>query len=92
MNSVDIGELKDIPRGRKSKFDEGKCQRTEDCETDDLHQAVSGCYRDLESFLIKLAGLYLDIDSKRPGFLTWFGLDKGSFLVALQSWTIVLGH
>ena len=30
-----------------------------------------------------LAGLYLDIDSKRPGFLTWFGLGKGSFLVAL---------
>ena len=43
---------------------------------------MSGCYRDLESFLIKLA-LYLDIDSKRPGFLTWFGLGKGSFLVAL---------
>ena len=27
--------------------------------------------------------MYLDIDSKRPGFLTWFGLGKGSFLVAL---------
>ena len=83
VNSVDIGELKDIPRAKKSKFDKGKYQQTEDCETDDLHPAASGCYRDLESFLIKLAGLYLDIDSKRPGFLTWFGLGKGSFLVAL---------
>ena len=48
VNSVDIGELKDIPRARKSKFDKGKYQQTEDCETGDLHPAVSGCYRDLE--------------------------------------------
>ena len=48
VNSVDIGELKYIPRARKSKFDKGKYQQTEDCETDDLHPAVSGCYRDLE--------------------------------------------
>ena len=39
----------------------------------------------MESFLIKLAGLYLDTDGKRPGFLTWFGLGKGSFLVALKA-------
>jgi hypothetical protein len=83
VNSVDIGELKEIPRARKSKFDKGKYQQTEDGETGDLHPPVAGCYRDLESFLIKLAGLYLVIDSKRPGFFTWFGLEKGSFLVAL---------
>ena len=81
VNSVDIGELKEIPRARKSKFDKGKYQQTEDGETGDLHPPVAGCYR--ESFLIKLAGLYLVIDSKRPGFLTWFGFEKGSFLVAL---------
>lgn len=82
VNTVDIGDVKEIQRAKKFKFDKGKYQKTADDE-DDFHPAVAGCYRDLESFLIKLAGLYLSIDSKRPGFLTWFGHEKGSFLVAI---------
>ena len=82
VNSIDIGELKDIPRAKKSALDKQLYQQSDD-EDSGLHAAVSGCYRDLESFLLKLASLYLVIDNARPGFLNWFGLPKGTFQVSL---------
>ena len=42
---------------------------------------MSGCYRDLESTLLKLANLYLVIDNAQHGFLNWFGSPKGMFQV-----------
>jgi hypothetical protein len=45
VNSVNIGELKEIPRARKSKFDKRKYQQTEDGKTGDFHPPVVGCYR-----------------------------------------------
>ena len=83
VNSVDIGELRDIPRAKKTKFDKGVYQMEDKKNEGDLHPPVSGCFRDLECHLIKLAKLYLDINRKRPGYLNWFGLPVGSFQVAI---------
>ena len=83
VNSVDIGELRDIPRPKKTKFDKGVYQMDDEDNEGDLHPPVSGCFRDLECFPIKLAKLYLVINQKRPGYLNWFGLPVGSFQVAI---------
>jgi hypothetical protein len=83
VNSVDIGELRDIPRAKKTKFDKGVYQMDNEDNEGDLHPPLSGCFRDLESFLIKLAKLYLVINQKRPGYLNWLGLPVGSFQVAI---------
>ena len=83
VNSVDIGELHDIPIAKKSKLDKGVYQMNEDDNEGDLHPPVSGCFRDLEHFLVKLANLYLVVNQKRPGYLNWFKLPVGSFQVAI---------
>lgn len=51
VNYIDIGELKDIPRAKKSALDKQLYQQSDD-EDSGLHAAVSGCYRDLESFYV----------------------------------------
>ncbi|XP_028417825.1 uncharacterized protein LOC114542490 [Dendronephthya gigantea] len=79
VNSVDIGELKEIPRANHSALDK---QQQSDDESSGEH-AVSGCYRELESFLLKIASLYLVLDNAQPGFLNWFGLRKGMFQVSI---------
>jgi hypothetical protein len=53
VNSVDIGELRDIPRAKKTKFDKGVYQMDDEDNEGDLHPPVSGCFRDLECFPIK---------------------------------------
>ncbi len=85
VRSIDIGDLKEIPRAKKTKSDKGKYQMQCDDENDDLHPAVSGCCRDLETFLTKLASLYLVVNKVRPGYLNWFGLPEGTFQVALSA-------
>ena len=85
VRSIDIGDLKEIPRAKKTKSDKGKYQMQCDDENDDLHPAVSGCCRDLETFLTKLASLYLVVNKVRPGYLNWFGLPEGIFQVALSA-------
>ncbi|CAB4028532.1 Hypothetical predicted protein, partial [Paramuricea clavata] len=70
-------------RAKKTKFDKGVNQMDDEDNEGDLHPPVSGCFRDLECFLIKLAKLYLVINQKRPGYLNWFGLPVGSFQVAI---------
>ena len=82
VNSMDIGELKQIPEAKKSALDKQLDQQSDD-ELNSGEHAVSGCYRDLESTLLKLANLYLVIDNARPGFLNWFGSPKGMFQVSV---------
>ncbi len=82
VNSMDIGELKEIPRGKKSALDKQLDQQSDD-ELNSGEHAVSGCYRDLESTLLTLASLYLVIDIARPGFLNLFSSPKGMFQVAI---------
>ena len=82
MSTVDIGQISDIPRAKKCNSEKEQYGSGSD-DNSDLHDAVSGCYRELEPFLIKLASLYLSIDKIRPGFLHWFSLPKGSFQIAL---------
>ena len=57
VRSIDSGDLKEIPRAKKTKSDKGKYQMQCDEENDDLHPSVSGCCRSLETFLTKLASL-----------------------------------
>lgn len=40
-------------------------------------------YIDLKERLMQMADLHLYIDSHIPNFLTWFGKEKGHFLVAM---------
>lgn len=54
-NPIDIGEQKDIPRAEKSVIDKQLYQQSDNEDS----AVVPGCYRDLESFLVKLASLYL---------------------------------
>ena len=79
VNRVDIGELHHIHRAKKTKFEKGVYQMDSEENEGDLHPPVSGCFRDLESFLIKLAKLYLVINQKRPGYVNWFKQPVGSF-------------
>jgi hypothetical protein len=81
VNSMDIGELKQIPAA-KSALDK-QLDRQSDDELNSAEHAVSGCYRDLESTLLKLANLYLVIDNARPWFLNWFSSPKGMFQVSI---------
>ena len=71
VNSVDIGELHDIPRAKKTKLDKGVYQMGDEENVGNLHSPVSGCFRDLENFLIKLANLYLVINQKRLVFIIY---------------------
>lgn len=64
---------------KKNKFDKGVYAMVGEDNEGDLHPPVSECFRDLESFLIKLAKLYLVINQKRPGYLNWFKCPVGSF-------------
>lgn len=81
VNSIDIGELKEIPRAKESALDKQLHQQSDD--DDSGEHAVPGCYRDLESTLLKLASLYLVIHSAQPGFLNWFNSPKGMFQVSI---------
>lgn len=64
VDNVDTGELKDIPRVKKSQI----TREEEEPQTDGSSIGVSGCYRELEPFLVKIAGLYLEINKLRPVF------------------------
>ena len=52
VESVDIGQIKDIPRAKKSNSEKVQYKSGSNDENSDLHDAVSGCYRELEPFLI----------------------------------------
>ena len=81
VNSMDIGELKGIPRANQSALD--KQQQSDDESSGE--DAMSGCYRELESTLLKLASLYLVIDDAQRGFLNWFDSPKGMFQVSIAA-------
>ncbi|XP_031565569.1 uncharacterized protein LOC116300771 [Actinia tenebrosa] len=71
VKSVDIGNLKDV-----------KTELCHDLEEDDK---VSGSYRDLESFLIELAKMYVHIDQvlKKESFFMHYGSEPYHFRVAI---------
>ena len=83
VNSIDIGELKEIPKAKESALDKHLPKQSD--EDDSGEHAVSGCYRDLKSTLLKIASLYLVLDSAQPGFLNWFNSPKGMFQVSIRA-------
>ena len=75
----DIGKLNSIPQGTA----EGEIEKESEEVDGNLLPMVPGYYIDLKERLIQMADLYLYIDSHIPNFLTWFGKEKGHFLVAV---------
>ena len=76
----DIGELNSIPQA----LAEGQVEKGNEEVNRNLLPVVPGYYIDLKERFIQMADLYLlHIDSHIPYFLTWFGKEKGHFLVAV---------
>lgn len=73
----DIGKLNSIPQANA----EGEIQKESEKVNGNLLPMVPGYYIDLKERLIQMEDLYLHIDSHIPNFLTWFGKEKGHFLV-----------
>ena len=44
---------------------------------------MPGHFIDLQEGLLQMANLYLYIDRHRPNFLSWFGKERGNFLVTV---------
>lgn len=75
----DIGKLNSIPQATS----EGEIENESEEVNANLLPVVPGHYIDLKEHLLQMADLYLYIDSHKANFLTWFGKDKGHFLVAV---------
>lgn len=75
----DIGKLNSIPQATS----EGEIENEREEVNANLLPVVPGHYIDLKERLLQMADLYLYIDSHKANFLTWFGKDKGHFLVAV---------
>lgn len=79
IGAQDIGKLHSIPQGTA----EGEIEKESKEVNGNLLPMVPGYYIDLKEDLIQMTELYLYIDSHIPNFLTWFGEEKGHFLVAV---------
>ena len=79
IGAQDIGKLHSIPQGTA----EGEIEKESEEVNGNLLPMVPGYYIDLKEHLIQMTELYLYIDSHIPNFLTWFGKEKGHFLVAV---------
>ena len=75
----DVGKLNSIPQATA----EGEIENESEEVNANLLPVVPGYYIDLKERLFQMADLYLYIDSHKTNFLTWFGKDKGHFLVAV---------
>ena len=75
----DIGKLNSIPQATAEDEMENESEEV----IANLLPVVPGYYIDLKERLLQMADLYLHIDSHRTNFLTWFGKEKGHFLVAV---------
>lgn len=78
IQDKDIGELHNVPQAKEGEF------------SDDnvgvgalLIPPVEGFYRDLETYLIEIADLYLFLNEKEILDLDWFEQPVGSFKVAI---------
>lgn len=74
-----IGTLHNIPQASADSETE---KESEDV-VQNLLPLVPGFYINLQERLLQMVNLYLYIESHRPNFLTWFGKEKGHFLVAI---------
>ena len=79
IGAQDIGKLHSIPQGTA----EGGIEKESEEVNGNLLPMVPGYYIDLKEHSIQMTELYLYIDSHIPNFLTWFGKEKGHFLVAV---------
>ena len=75
----DIGKVNSIPQPTA----EGEIENESEEVNANLLPVVPGYYIDLKECLLQMADLYLYIDSHKTNFLTWFGKDKGHFLIAV---------
>lgn len=74
-----IGTLHNTPQASADSETE---KESEDV-VQNLLSLVPGFYINLQERLLQMVNLYLYIESHRPNFLTWFGKEKGHFLVAI---------
>lgn len=79
ISEQNIGTLHNIPQASAASETE---KESEDV-VQNLLPLVPGYFIDLQERLLQMANLYLHIESHRPNFLTWFGKEKGNFLVAI---------
>lgn len=79
IDTHDIGNLRDIPQATA----EGQKENENEEINGNLLPIVPGHYIDLKECLLQMADLYLYLDNHKANFLTWFGGEKGHFLVAL---------
>ena len=79
IEAQDIGVLNNIPQATA----DGEKENEREEINDNLLPMIPGHFIDLKERLLQMADLYLNIESHKPNFLTWFGKAKGHFLVAM---------
>ena len=79
IEAQDIGVLNNTPQATA----DGEKENEREEINDNLLPMIPCHFIDLKERLLQMADLYLNIESYKPNFLTWFGKAKGHILVAL---------